>query len=312
MTARTSNLSPGILNGASWVSLDIETASKKQGSICEIAVVWRDAQGEKLGEYDTLVSLPQGFGFSSEFSQYHGITKKMTNGFPDMQTIMSQLAPCLRQVKILSHNSDFEADHLEALRDVFPGIEIPLRTQYVDTLRISRYTYPKESSHKLGDLAERYGIAYSDSKSHRALHDAKVLDEWFLTYVDNYFDGDCQAALDNYRRRPQTEGSYEWWRDRQPPKEASAKQIGFVESLQNNGYLSDREVNATDRTMGEYSKLIDRGVKRRDRRAQVGNSAGRTSSSWDDERPVSPNYGKSNGGCLSFASLMSFLFRSKK
>ena len=288
------NLDPTILAQAAWCVMDMETASKREGSVCEIAVIWRDAQGTKLGEYATLVKLPPGFGFSAQFTQLHGITKKMTADSPDLQAVMAELEPCLRDVRILAHNSDFEIGHLRGAKQEYAGMRIPKQAQFIDTLRMSRYTHPKEQRHKLADLAKRYDIPYSSGEAHRAAHDAQVLDAWFLEYATRHHNGNFTAALADYDRRPATEGSYQWWLSHQPPRPASQNQLRFANDLVAEGYLASHELAATPNNMDAYSKLLDQGIARRDR-----------------GQPAPKSQGGSGTGCMSLASLATWLFRKR-
>ena len=262
--SQNQDLDPAKLSCALWCTMDIETASRQDGSICELAVIWRDGQGSQLGECETLVRLPPEHHFDPEFSQFHGITSDMTADSPDMSQVMAELGPCLEGVKILAHNSHFEYQHFQGLQESFPRLWVPAEAQFVDTLRISRYTYWQEGRHKLVDVVSRYGIDFDCDKAHRAMYDVQVLDTWFREYASRHHGGDFAGALADYASRPADEGSYEWWKARTPPSPPSEKQVAFVQSLADQGYLSPEEVEAAPHTKPAYSDLIDQAISRRD------------------------------------------------
>ena len=242
-------------------TVDLETAEEKLGSICEIGVVWFDEAGIPIDEYGELVSLPEGFSFDPDFVKFHGITAEDVAGCRSMGEIMNDLAPKLEGLPILAHNSDFEQSHLDALEQFYPGVRVPDRSQYVDTLRLSRYFEWEEAGHKLSDVCERYGVAYDTGRAHRALYDSQVLGAWFFEFVARHYNNSIEYALAKYFDMEEHVGSYEWWKTKRGQMPPSSKQEKFVLNLLRDVRLSVDEVSSAA-TREQYSMLIEIGLER--------------------------------------------------
>ena len=247
---------------AEWCVMDVETASDEWGSICEIAIIWRDQRGKYLDQYETVTSLPPGYVFEQDKTDLHNISEEDTEGYPNMLEVMRYLKSSLEDVKILAQNSEFEYKHLKGLKNPYPKIWVPDESWFLDTLRMSRYTYPREDKHKLENLITRYGIELDSSEQHRALYDAELLDQWFLEFVERHYDGDYEDAFIDYDQRDPQEGTYQWWKQKVPPTDAQAD---FVMVLNQQKYLSEEEIDSADYTKWAYSALIETAVDRRSR-----------------------------------------------
>ena len=244
---------------AVWCVLDIETAEERRGSICEIAVVWYGENSEQLAEHSELVRLPEGYSFHQHNIQRHGITEEETKDCRNIKEIMTELSPLLSGIRILAHNSNFEKEHLEALKLPYPDISLPEESQWIDTLRISRYAYFPFTEHRLNNIVSRYGIAFDATQAHRALYDAKILGEWFKMFVKLHYRGDVAKAIEDYDRRPAHVGSYVWFRSlTRNSYFPSYKQRKYITKLVSQRWLSIADIRSTPFTKRDYSKLIGR------------------------------------------------------
>ncbi len=293
---------------AAWCALDLETASEKPGSICEIAVVFYGADGTVLsqnGEFSSLVDLPEGFRFSSEFSKLHGITSADVRGRPQLPEIMQQLRPRLQDIRIVAHNAGFDFKHLAAARQIYPELWVPSSSQFVDTLRISRYSNPSLAKHKLQDFARQYGAKYNPQKAHSALYDAQVLAEAFSRYVQATFAGDFAKAFHKYDSLPAAVGSYKWWKHKKGSHvQPTHRQREYVQALVEQGYLSSQEVASAFNTKKAYSKLIERAQARKTRGSYAPDGHARSSTGTSGDTSGGGSSGQ-GGGCFSLLSLAS-------
>ncbi len=159
--------------GFEFVALDVETANRFRGSICEIGLVRFNERGV-VSTYETLVKPWSEFG-DFYFSFIHGIKESDVAASPRIDEIWADIWNFIGDTPVIAHNASFD---LGALFDVsgFIGLPIP-PTTYWCTLVASRklMTLP---SHKLVDLAEHFQI--QQHSAHRAADDARVAGELAL------------------------------------------------------------------------------------------------------------------------------------
>lgn len=160
-----------------FVSLDVETANRFRGSICEIGLVRFNEKGV-VATYQTLVKPWEEFG-DFYFSFIHGITAADVAGSPTIDEIWSDIWEFIGESPLIAHNASFD---MGALFDVSGVIGLPIPpTTYWCTLVAARKLLLRPS-HKLIDLAEYLEIPqYS---AHRAADDARVAGELALKLLN--------------------------------------------------------------------------------------------------------------------------------
>jgi DNA polymerase-3 subunit epsilon len=153
--------------------VDTETTglSTTDDVVLQIGVVVVCADGTVEHEYSTyLRRLTWGFGHVGAYS-VHGITRRKLRSGVTPPEALTQLNELLRGALFTAHNAKFDLGFLASDAARF-GIDMRLSLALC-TLQMSRKLDPKrERSHKLGDVAQRYGIARV--QEHDALADARL------------------------------------------------------------------------------------------------------------------------------------------
>lgn len=150
---------------------DIETTGldKEKGAIIEVAL-FNPAQEKEFSSFvDPQMKIPQAA------SAVNKITDSMVSGAPLISSILESLKELVGDSGYLvAHNGDsFDKPWLfEAAKK--HNIEIPEGWLWIDSLKWSRKYRKDLRSHKLGDLAQQFGVAPKED-SHRALTDCKTL-----------------------------------------------------------------------------------------------------------------------------------------
>lgn len=242
-----------------WCTLDLETASDTQPSVCQISAVFYDDKGNVLCDFDSLVKPPDNITWRQDFIDLHGITPDKVKNEHSLPQVMEQLHGVVEGSHIVAYNAEFDYGCLRKSKFTYTDMWIPEWGQFIDALRISRYTHKTAPYHKLADFAVRHGVKYSDQEAHNSLYDCKVLGEAFNVWVGENHGGDIPAAIVAHRKLPESAGSYEHWQNSVPP---SDKQQSYVQDLLTQGYLEADEVSRAY-SRKDYSELIDKAVRRR-------------------------------------------------
>lgn len=158
-----------------WAVLDTETGGfARDGSICEIGVVWYDFDGNVVDQKEFRVSLLPGLSISPQATEVHGISETDLAGEPSLVEVMAELKPALQGIRIVAQNAHFDRAQLEAAVESDPNIWKPELEQWVDLLYISRWAYPDEQHHRLSDMLSLLGLPDSNfpKPKHNGLGDA--------------------------------------------------------------------------------------------------------------------------------------------
>lgn len=139
--------------------LDCETASLKEG-IVDIAIAEIDDDFNVLWSVESLID-PQ-CTISPDAMGIHHITPDMVADQPTIDEFMEmQKYPMFDADVFCGHNCQFD---LRFLRDFLPD-----QFKTIDTLKLSRNTWPMLESHKLQTL--RYTFGLNAGNAHRAMGD---------------------------------------------------------------------------------------------------------------------------------------------
>lgn len=145
-------------------------------AIIEIAGLKINKKGEELGVFQKFVHT--GIPSHPETIKIHGLTDQFIakHGRP-LKEVMTGFVEFVGETTLVGHNIrgfDMKFVNRHLLQIGLAPMENPL----IDTVDLSRQKMPHLGSHKLGTLANEFGIDYS--KAHRAIEDVKINAEVFL------------------------------------------------------------------------------------------------------------------------------------
>lgn len=144
--------------------------------VIELAAAKANKKGQILQEFHRYINA--GIPSHPETIQIHGITDQFIAKHGEkMEIVMRDFVAFVGDHTLVGHNirgfdMKFINRHLTTVG--FAPLENPL----VDTLDLSRQKMPHLGSHRLGTLANEFGIDYS--KAHRALEDVKINVEVYI------------------------------------------------------------------------------------------------------------------------------------
>jgi DNA polymerase III subunit epsilon len=146
-----------------FIAIDVETANRHQGSICQIGLACFD-DGALAWQWSALVD-PEG-----EFEPFnidiHRITPQRVAGAAKWPAVMECIATSLSGQTIVSHTR-FDQIALAAASERY-GLTLP-DSRWIDSHAIARQVWPDMGRHRLRDLCETLGI---ELNHHDALSDA--------------------------------------------------------------------------------------------------------------------------------------------
>jgi DNA polymerase-3 subunit epsilon len=151
--------------------VDVETSglSTRRNRVLQVAVVTVAADGTVIDRWSSLIRPRNRWLFRLGPRHIHGLTRARLRNAPPAAEVMTELRRRLEGSTFTAHNADFDA---EFLRQMAARLPVPLDlTPQLCTLRLSRKLDPERKlSHRLADVAERYGI--TNGRPHDALEDA--------------------------------------------------------------------------------------------------------------------------------------------
>ena len=168
------NPQPIELNKSSYVVFDFETTglSARYDKIIEFGAV-KIEKGAIAGRVDILINPER--EISAKITKITNITESMVKDAPTIKEAMPKILEFIGDSILVTHNASFDIAFLnEALISL--GQE-PIKNGVVDTLALSRYTFPESRSHNLGALCRHLEVNYDEESAHRADYDAFVLSE---------------------------------------------------------------------------------------------------------------------------------------
>jgi len=150
-----------------FVSIDVETANARLGSICQIGVAAYE-DGELVGEWVTLVDPEDHFDGMNVF--IHGIRQQDVEGAPIFPQVLSELNGWLVGRIAVSH-THFDRVAVRQACDAY-GLPAP-ECIWLDSAKVARRTWEQfsRSGYGLQNLCEFIGYRY---QAHDALEDAKA------------------------------------------------------------------------------------------------------------------------------------------
>ena len=172
------DLSHGMDN--EYIVLDIETTglSFRTEKITEIGAV-RVKNGEIVDTFECFVN-PE-IPIPERITELTGITNDMVKNEENINKVMPKFLDFIGDLKLVAHNADFDIGFLKYNAE---NLGLRMDNEYIDSLQLSRQLFPEFKKHKLGILAEKFGIKVENA--HRALDDVKTLVKVFLKLLEKY------------------------------------------------------------------------------------------------------------------------------
>ncbi len=170
------DLSNGMDN--EYIVLDIETTglSFRTEKITEIGA-WRVKDGKIVDTLEYFVNpeipIPQ------RIVELTGITDEMVETAETIDLVMPKFLEFIGNLKLVAHNADFDVGFLKYNAEI---LGLNMDNEYIDSLALSRQLFPEFKKHKLGILAEKFGINVENA--HRALDDVITLVKVFRMMIE--------------------------------------------------------------------------------------------------------------------------------
>ena len=160
-------------SGSFFAVIDLETSGLRSDtdSTLQVAIVFQDFEGRRLGEWSTYVRPPRRWRSSLGPVEIHGITRRRVVLAPSLTRAMATVSELTRGLIIVAHNAPFD---LGFLRVASERTSIPLaHAGVVCTLQLSRQLGERgQANHKLVSLCDEFGV--DPGRAHHALHDARA------------------------------------------------------------------------------------------------------------------------------------------
>ena len=151
-----------------FAAIDFETANQNRSSVCSVGIVVV-RKGIIVEKYYSLIR-PQPNFYTYFTTKVHGLTEKDTNNAPTFPEVWQEIAPKIKNLPLLAHNSPFDEGCLKA---VFNLHKMPYPNyKFHCTCRASRKTFTNLPNHQLQTVAKQCG--YDLTNHHHALADAEA------------------------------------------------------------------------------------------------------------------------------------------
>jgi DNA polymerase-3 subunit epsilon len=172
-----------------FVAFDIETATAKRSSICQIGIT--EVINGVLQEPKSWLIQPEGNLYDSMNIWIHGITPEDTKDSPSFPEVWNEVYQYLKGKIVVAHNTSFD---MYALRDAFNNYNMEYPTfDYFCTLRIARYIIKGCYSYSLNVVLDYMNIEFEGH--HRADCDSLGCAKLLLKCLE--IDGSTLEDLEN-------------------------------------------------------------------------------------------------------------------
>lgn len=207
-----------------WYALDVETATRTRGSVCEIAVVEFDEKKPTGKSFQSMVKPPQNRYDPEIQTRYN---HNDTAAAPEWHHISERVGKVIGSSPVVAHYAMFDIGHLEALRKT-RGTWAPDGAVFC-SLKLARWSEPGLRSHSLENLVRHLNLL-PVGEMHTALSDADACGRVFSSYAGERTVGDVMRAM---TANPDA-GTWAWLastRDQTAPEPATGRQIAFIREL---------------------------------------------------------------------------------
>lgn len=154
---------------SNYCVLDLETTGLSciKNEIIEVGIL-KVRNNEMVGRYSKLVK-PKS-KVSKKITEITGITNEMLKDKPVIEEIIIEILAFIGDDVIIGHNVLFDLGFISSV------LEMDLSNMYIDTVWLSKITYPELRKHRLSDLTNYLGIY---TNTHRAIDDCIATKELY-------------------------------------------------------------------------------------------------------------------------------------
>lgn len=154
-----------------YAIVDIETTGgmARRDRITEIGIVLYDG-GKIIDTYDSLINPER--SIPANITRITGITDKMVADAPKFFEVAKRVVEMTEGAIFVAHNVRFDYTFI---REEFKSLGYTYSKRQLDTVRLSRKSFPGLRSYSLGNLINHFGISVKNR--HRALDDALATTE---------------------------------------------------------------------------------------------------------------------------------------
>lgn len=162
-----------------FAAIDFETANRALTSVCSVGVVVVE-NGKMVDKFYSLIQPAPNY-YSYYNTLVHGLTRGDTDEAPVFPTVWREIAPMVKGMPLVAHNSPFDQGCLKA---VFALYEMPYPAySFYCTCRLSRKLFKDLPNHQLHTVSAYCG--YSLENHHHALADAEACAAIMLAVLRN-------------------------------------------------------------------------------------------------------------------------------
>lgn len=142
-----------------WATINIQTATETAGSMCQLALVMFDTDGNYLPEESLVCNIrPPGDIYDSAFTDMHGLNSETTKNEKHWHDIVPDIANLVgNNIRLVAHKADFVHQHLWAASQN-SHFWHPTSQQMACTLFLSRFSFPRLRNHRLQDVASHLSL----------------------------------------------------------------------------------------------------------------------------------------------------------
>lgn len=151
-----------------FATIDFETANWERTSVCSVGVVWVE-KGMITDKFYSLIHPTPNY-YSYRNTQVHGLTREDTDDEPAFPTVWREIAPMLKGIPLVAHNSVFDEGCLKAVHSLY---EMPYPDyKFYCTYRLARKWFKGLTNYQLHTVSAHCG--YHLENHHHALSDAEA------------------------------------------------------------------------------------------------------------------------------------------
>lgn len=149
-----------------YIAIDLETTGldPRYNDIIEIAAV-KMQNGEEIDRFQSLIKID--YPLDPFISELTGITDQILEGAPTIESVLPPFIEFIGDSIVVGHNVHFDINFLYDNAERI--LHLPVKNNFIDTMRISRRVFKDFPKHNLLTLVHEFGIA--SSVEHRALSD---------------------------------------------------------------------------------------------------------------------------------------------
>ncbi len=166
--------------------------------VAAISLRMENGQPVESGRFSALMRPPDHAPITRFDTEQTGITPRMVAGQPSAGEVLANLDAALAEPPLLlvAHNAATEAGILYDYADHCPRLAT---TDFLDTVRLARASYPQLPSHRLDMLIQHLGIPRPTDR-HRALADVEITLQLFARLVTDNARSGLWTTLAHLRR----------------------------------------------------------------------------------------------------------------